>query len=91
MGTLSDSTLSRLLKKLNQINAFWMRSAAYLSDVSKSVWNVCVCISQVLTAYFSPHREPKARRYWIASPICAALGMGAPARSAMLRATFRTR
>ncbi|KGD16217.1 hypothetical protein DO70_4346 [Burkholderia pseudomallei] len=37
------------------------------------------------------HAGANARRYRIASAICAALGASSPARSAIVRATFSTR
>jgi hypothetical protein len=63
LGILSDRARSAKPKKSNRINVFLMRASVCLADVSKSIWNARMCISQVLTADFSLYTDPKARRY----------------------------
>jgi hypothetical protein len=63
VGVLSGGTCLHHLKKLNEINVFLSGLSVRLSDVSKSIEGLKMCISQVLTAHFSTYTELNARRY----------------------------
>src|SRR5258706_2387766 len=90
-GFLLVCPRTRQIGKVNKIKAFDDGPRTHLSDVSGFNRGVRVCISQVLTAFFLLHTSESARQYRMASAICAASGVSAPARSAIERATFNTR